>query len=84
VGKIILDPALRTKLNGLTDQLEVRDENDQLVGIFLPLAHYQSLLANREVPLAKRPVPFSDEEIAQFKKSGEGCSLADIWKRLGA
>jgi hypothetical protein len=76
MGSITLDPALRARLNGLSEQVEVRDENGQLVAVVLPLAHYKSLLANLEIP-------FSDEEMAKFKDSGEGCSLAEIWRRLG-
>jgi hypothetical protein len=76
MGKIILDPAMREKLNGLNEQIEIRDENDALVGVFLPAAHFRALTGSIEIP-------FTDEEIELAKKSGGGCSLAEFWKRMG-
>jgi hypothetical protein len=29
-------------------------------------------------------VPFSDEELQRFRQSGDGCSLADFWKKMDA
>ena len=75
MGKIILDPTLRAKLNGLTESMEVCDENDKTVGMFLPKSEYQQLLANFEIP-------FSQEEIERRRNSGGGCSLDEIWARL--
>jgi hypothetical protein len=76
MGKITLDPTLRAKLNGLNERIEVCDENDQTVGIFLPQAQYMKLLyANEEVP-------FSEEEIERRRNSRGGCSLEEIWARL--
>jgi len=76
MGKIVLDPALREKLNGLSEQMEVRDENDQLVGVFLPAGHFQALVRNTDIP-------FSEDELRQFRNAGGGCSLAEFWKRMG-
>lgn len=76
MGKIVLDSALREKLNGLNERVEVRDENNQLVGVFVPAIDFRALTGNIEVP-------FTDEEMETFKKSGGGCSLAEFWKRMG-
>jgi hypothetical protein len=76
MGKIVLDPALREKLNGLCEQMEVRDENNELVGVFLPAVAFQALVGSSAIP-------FTDEEIERAKNSGGGCSLAEFWKRMG-
>jgi hypothetical protein len=77
MDKIILDSTLRAKLNGLNEEIEVCDENDVTLGVFLPQAQYQKLL------YATVAIPFSDEEIEHLRNAGGGCSLAEIWKRLG-
>jgi hypothetical protein len=76
MGKIIVDAVMRAKLNGLNEELEVCDENDVTLGVFLPQAQYQKLLyANVEIP-------FSAEEIARRRNSAGGCSLQEIWAGL--
>jgi hypothetical protein len=55
--------------------MQKHDENENSASVFLPKAEYHELLANVEIP-------FSEEEIEIMRKSGGGCSLADIWKRL--
>jgi hypothetical protein len=77
MGRIILDATLRAKLNGLNEEVEVCDENDETVGVFLPQAQYQKLL------YAQVQIPFSEGEIEKLRTAGGGCSLAEIWKRLG-
>jgi hypothetical protein len=76
MGKIMVDAILREKLNGLHQQIEICDENDQLVGVFLPAAEFRALTGSTEIP-------FTDEEIELAKNSGGGCSLAEFWKRMG-
>lgn len=77
MGQITLDDALRARLNGLTERIELRDEAGALVGVFLPADHYRALLRDMEIPL-------SAEEIERRKQEQGGSSLEDIWKRLGA
>jgi hypothetical protein len=78
MNKIILDPALREKLNGLDRELELCDETGRTVGHFLPDAQYRKLV------LASLQVPLTDEEIEEVRKQkGTGRSLAEIWKKLG-
>jgi hypothetical protein len=77
MGNIRLDAVLRAQLGGLTEPVQVRDEMDQLVGVFLPMAHYQMLLR-------KVRIPFAPDEIERRMQEKGGCSLAEIWMKLGA
>jgi hypothetical protein len=74
---IVLDPALREQLNGLREQLEVRDEVGKVVGMFLPVDLYKHLLRTTQIP-------FSEGEIERRMQEQGGCSLDAIWKKLGA
>ena len=74
---IILDPALREQLNGLREQMEVRDEVGKVVGMFLPVDLYKNLLGTTQIP-------FSEAEIERRMQEKGGCSLDAIWKKLGA
>jgi hypothetical protein len=76
IPAITLDSDLRARLNGLDQQVIVRDEKGNQVGLFLPIDHYKALL--RTVP-----IPFSEAEIKTLRKAGGGGSLADFWNRLG-
>lgn len=76
MGKIVLNSDLRAKLNGLTEQMAVHDEDDNLVGVFLPAKHYQALLASLKSPV-------SDEELDRRSREGGGTSLQEFWKKMG-
>jgi len=76
MSEITLDPDLRARLNGLNQQITVVDEAGNELGIFLPMDAYKALLRNM-------PIPFSAKEIEQLRNADGGCSLAEIWKRLG-
>jgi hypothetical protein len=76
MGQLVLDPGLRARLKGLSEQMEIRDEHDRLVGVALPVQHYKSLLANLKVP-------FSEEEIERRRRETGGCSLVEFWKKMG-
>jgi hypothetical protein len=76
MGKITLDPVLRAKLNGLNEEMEVRDENDKTIGMFLPQSEYNKLLMRLSEP------HFTPEEMERRRNSVGGCSLAEIWSRL--
>jgi hypothetical protein len=73
---LVVDAALRERLHGLDDQMDIFDENGEIVGMYLPIDSYQALLRNLKIP-------YTEEQLAQFKKSGGGCSLAEFWKRMG-
>jgi hypothetical protein len=77
MNKVILDDMLRAKLNGLDQHLELCDENGHTVGHYLPAEDYKDLL----VDWSKARV--SDEELDRRMQEPGGCTLAEIWERLG-
>ena len=78
MDKIILDPALREKLNGLDHELELCDETGRTLGHYLPDALYRKLV------LASLKVPATEEEIEEaLRQKGTGCTLAEFWKKMG-
>jgi hypothetical protein len=79
MSKITLDPALRAKLNGLTERLEVCDESGKVVGQFLPAEVYEKLLYR----LAESQCPYTPAELALMRQQTGGRPLADLWKILG-
>ncbi len=77
MSRVILDPELRSKLNGLNEQLEVCDEAGKTLGHFLPESLYRELL------LCWSKANLSDEELARRRQEPRGRTLAEIWKSLG-
>src|SRR5437016_3741662 len=77
MNKIILDDALRSKLNGLTAEVQVCDESGQPVGQFLPQATYLKLM------YAWLNAQVTDEELDEVSRQPGGRTLAEIWKSLG-
>jgi hypothetical protein len=79
MGKITLDPALRAKLNGLNETLEICDESGATVGHYLPESVYRHWLYR----IAETQCPYSKEEPSEMRKQKGGRPLAEIWKSLG-
>jgi hypothetical protein len=77
MSQVILDSQLRSKLNGLTEQIELCDEFGKTVGHFVPEALY------REFLVAWSKAHLSDEELARRREESRGRTLAEIWKSLG-
>jgi len=75
--QITVDQALQKRLGGLTEPLELRDANGQILGHFLPEADYKKIV------YGSLEIPFSDEEIARRRAQTGGCSLSEIWDRVG-
>jgi hypothetical protein len=73
---LVVNPVLREQLHGLGDQMEVRDDSGQIVGMFLPIGTYQALLGNIRIPL-------SDKEIERRKKEPGAIPLQEFWKMHG-
>jgi hypothetical protein len=78
MNKIVLDEALKAKLNGLKETVEVRDEIGRVVGQFVPQKLYMKLL----YAWAKTAV--TKEELEEADRSGPGQPLDELLKRLGA
>jgi hypothetical protein len=77
MNHLILDPQLRSKLNGLEEQIEICDESGKTLGRFLPESLYREFL----LAWAKADLP--DEEFQRRIKEPRGCTLAEIWEKLG-
>jgi hypothetical protein len=77
MGKLILDPETQAKLHGLTQQLELYDQQGNLLGYCIPVdAHLHAA----DLP---GPDPFSDEQTAETLKNPDpGRPLADILRDL--
>jgi len=77
MSRIILDSQLRSKLNGLNDQVELCDEAGATVGHFVPAPLYRELLA------AWSKTHLTDEELERRRQEPRGRTLAEIWQSLG-
>jgi hypothetical protein len=75
--QVQVDQALRQKLGGLSEPLELCDADGKVLGHFLPEAEDKKML------YGSVEIPYSDEEIARLRAERGGCSLEEIWKRLG-
>jgi hypothetical protein len=77
MNKVLLDPILKTKLNGLNEHLELCDDSGQTVGHFLPADLYKQML------FAWADAQIDEEELAKRRKEPRGRALKDIWQNLG-
>ncbi len=77
MSRVVLDDQLRSKLNGLNDQLEICDEVGRTLGHFVPEALYRQLL------IAWSKAQISDAELERRRQEPRGRTLAEIWQRLG-
>ena len=75
--QVIVDPELRAKLNGLSEEVDFLDESGQRLGRFLPTDKYRDLL-NAWVKTL-----FTDEELKRAEQETGGRPLSAIWKTLG-
>lgn len=75
--QIQTDPVLEQKLGGFATPVEIRDASGVAVGHYLPEAEYKRLL------YASFKLPFSDEEMERRLNETGGCTLDEIWKKLG-
>lgn len=77
--RLTLDAALRSKLNGLDEPVEVCDESGQTVGHFLPSPLYDELF----YAALSAESPHSKDELRRRHHETQGRPLADIWRDLG-
>lgn len=78
MDKVILDPTLREKLNGLDREVELCDETGRTVGHYLPVEEY------RKLKVASLKIPFTEEEIEEARQQkGTGSTLAEFWTKMG-
>jgi hypothetical protein len=70
--QVVVDPALRAKLNGFADKVELVGESGETLGYCVPAAEYNRLL------YASVKIPFTDEEIERRMQEKGGRSLGEI------
>ena len=75
--QVVIDDALRARLNGLKDQVEFRDESGRLLGHFIPAVQAGF------VPPPSDGCPYTPEELERFRRETGGKPLPEIWKGLG-
>ena len=80
MNKVILDPDLKAKLRGLTEQMEFCDVNGQTMGRYAPEDQYQKLLY--QLAESQRPT-LSPVEIQRRRQMPGHKSLADIRPTAG-
>lgn len=72
MSRVVLDPQLQSKLNGLNEQLEICDETGRTLGHFIPQRLYRELL------VAWSKANLSDEELERRRQEPRGRTLAEI------
>lgn len=77
MSKLTVDDELRSKLNGLTETIELCDVQGQTLGHVLPPGLYKVLVH------AWLDSQITPEEIERRRGEPKGRSLAEIWKDLG-
>jgi hypothetical protein len=75
--QVQVDQALHQKLGGLNESIELCGADGKILGRYLPENEYRAILYDSV------EIPFSDEEIARRRAETGGCSLQEIWKRVG-
>jgi hypothetical protein len=75
--QIQVDESLKQKLGGLDQPVELCGADGRILGRYLPENEY------REIMYGSVEIPYSDEEIARLRAERGGCTLEEIWERLG-
>lgn len=75
--QVTVDQALLQSLGGMSEPVVLCSPDGAVLGHFLPEAEYQRIL------YGSLNTPYSDEEIARRRAQTGGCSLDDIWHRVG-
>jgi hypothetical protein len=76
MNEVIVDAALRARLNNLDDLLIIRDESGRVLGYFHPTVEPASF---EEGAIRS---PYSDEEIERLRTQRTGRPLAEILDEL--
>ena len=77
MSKLILDAELRSRLNGLNEQLELCADDGTILGRFVPEADFQRLV------YARLRSHHTDAEVEELDRQTGGSTLQEIWQRLG-
>jgi hypothetical protein len=79
MSKVILDPELKARLDGLSQPLEICDPDGRTLGRVLPESVYRRLL----YAAAEAACPHSKEEQERRRQETNGRSRAEFWQSLG-
>ncbi len=74
--QMILEPNLRSRFGQTDSEVELRDEQGQLVGYFVPPT------LHRELILAWSRIHVSDDDLERARREPAGRPLVDILKDL--
>ena len=74
--RVIIDAALRARLNGLTEQVEFCDELGRTLGHFVPLGGATPLDPTAD------GCPYTVEDLHRFRQETGGRTLGEIWESL--
>jgi hypothetical protein len=77
--RVIVDPALRAKLNDLAAGTEFCDETGRTLGVVISPEDFRRML----VLLAESECPYTEEDLRRFEQESGGSPPAEIWQRLG-
>jgi hypothetical protein len=75
--QIQVDDSLKEKLGGFDAPVELCGPDGRILGRYLPEREYRAIL------YGSVEIPYSDEEISRLRAERGGCSLEEIWNRLG-
>ncbi len=75
--QIQVDQSMQQKLTETTSEVALCDSNGQVLGRYTPEAEYQKKL------YASYKCDLSEEEWERRAAETGGCTLEEIWKRLG-
>jgi hypothetical protein len=75
--QVQVDYQLQQKLGGMTHPVELFGPDGQRLGRFLPESEYPKIL------YGSVDISLTDEELARRSAEPGGCSLDEIWKRVG-
>jgi hypothetical protein len=75
--QITVDPSIQQMLGGMSSHIELRDTDGHVLGHFLPKDEYVKML------YASYKCDLSEEELERRAAETGGCTLEEIWKRLG-
>lgn len=75
--RLIVDDALRDKLDHHAAPVELCDHSGRLLGHFIPARQSAS------VGILSDACPYTEEELAAMRAEPGGRPLAEIWKSLG-
>ncbi|MFT3880145.1 MAG: hypothetical protein QM703_10855 [Gemmatales bacterium] len=75
----VLDANKRVTIDTLNETIEIKEQDGQVVGRYVPEADYKNMM----YALAEAQCPLTKEELEERRKEKGGSTLKEIWKRLG-